>query len=274
MRIKYFAHFHRPFPRPVNSSWVFPTIYEDKPGLVDGAICLSRFDPCIRSIFPGGDQLDQDRIGYLSQTIAAEFWILHHVSDADYVGVTAYRRYPYIMHDKTNTTPGIFAGPASAEVLTLLTGDHNLSIIENVLQVYDAIGVRKAYCRGSVKSQFLETQRVDVWEIFIQSIADVVPEYRKWLGWFEIENFSYFCGPMGLMPLSIFKEYSDIFIKIVSSMLTKVENPFLCLDPASPVRTDRWIGYLSERFYPFFVFVNRVKVYEVPMILLNDVRRA
>ena len=61
-----------------------------------------------------------------------------------------------------------------------------------------------------------------------------------------------------------------MYIRIITDMLMHVENPFMCLDDYAQAKTDRWIGYLAERFYPFFLFVNKVKTYEVPMILLAD----
>jgi hypothetical protein len=267
--VNYFVHFHKNFPHINDSAWVMPTIFENKKGLIDNAICLSKFSPSIRSLFNEFEPMDEDRIGYLSQTIATEYWILNHLTDVDYVGVTGYRRFPHFRHDRTNSNEG-FVAPASQENLSILTHDSHLVLINEILNTYDAITIRKIHCGGSVKSQFLDTQREDIWNHFIDSIATVVPEYKRWLGWFELENQCHFCGPMGLTPLPMFKEYSDMYIRIIADILRWVENPFLCLDQNAEAKTDRWIGYLAERFYPFFLFVNNVKTYQVPMILLTE----
>ena len=267
--VNYFVHFHKDFPHAHDSSWVIPTIYENKPGLVDNAVCLSTYSPSIRSLLSDFEPLDDDRIGYLSQTIATEYWILNHLRDVDYVGVTGYRRYPHFRHDRTNPAEG-FGAPATPENLASLTHNSHLDLINGILGTYEAITVRKIHCGGSVKSQFLETQREDVWTHFIDSIATVVPEYKRWLGWFELENQCHFCGPMGLTPLPMFKDYADMYIRIIADVLRWLDDPFLCLDEHAQAKTDRWIGYLAERFYPFFLFVNNVKTYQVPMILLTD----
>lgn len=267
--VNYFVHFHKDFPRAQDSTWVIPTVYENRPGLVEGAVCLSSYTPSIRSLFSAFEPFDDDRIGYLSQTIAAEYWILHHLKDVDYVGVTGYRRYPHFRHDKTNPAAG-FAAPATPDNLAILTNGGLLPLINEIFDTYEAITIRKIHCGGSIKSQFLISQREDIWNHFIDSIATVVPEYKRWLGWFELENDCHFCGPMGLTPLPMFKEYADMYMRIITHMLRSVENPFLCLDEHAPSKTDRWIGYMAERFYPFFLFVNNVKTYQVPMIMLTD----
>ena len=267
--VNYFVHFHKEFPHARHSSWVIPTVYENRPGLVENAICLSNYSPSIRSLLSDFEPLDDNRIGYLSQTIATEYWILNHLNDVDYVGVTGYRRFPHFRHDRTNPAEG-FGAPATRENLAILTHDSHLALINGILETYEAITVRKIHCGGSVKSQFLETQREEIWNHFIDSIATVVPEYKRWLGWFELENQCHFCGPMGLTPLPMLKDYADMYIRIIADILKWVENPFLCIDDHASAKTDRWIGYLAERFYPFFLFVNNVKTYQVPMILLSE----
>ena len=267
--VNYFVHFHKDFPHARDSTWVVPTIYENRPNLIENAICLSEKTPSIRSLFKDLEPLDDDKIGYLSQTIATEYWILKHLKEVDYVGVTGYRRYPHFKHDRTNPAEG-FGAPATADNLAILTHDSHLALINEIFTIYDVITIRKIHCGGSVKSQFLETQRADIWEHFIASIARTIPEYKPWLGWFELENQCHFCGPMGLTPLAMFKDYADMYMRIITDMLKHVESPFLCLDERAQAKTDRWIGYLAERFYPFFLFVNNVKTYQVPMILLTD----
>ena len=268
-KVKYFVHFHKDFPHAQDSTWVIPTVYENKAGLVKNAICLSRYEPSVRSVFSSFEPLDDERIGYLSQTIAAEYWILHHLKDVDYVGVTGYRRYPLFRHDRTNPIKKL-GTTATLDHLATLTHNSHLPVINDILDTYEAITVKKIHCGGSIKSQFLRSQRPEIWTHFIDSIARVVPEYKRWLGWFELENETHVCGPMGLTHLPMFKEYADMYIRIVVDMLKWVENPFLCTDDQAHAKTDRWIGYLAERFYPFFLFVNNVKIYQVPMIFLAD----
>lgn len=268
-KFNYFVHFHKWFPHGAHSSWVIPTVYENKPDLIKNAVILSNQTPSIRSLFTAFEPLDDDRVGYLSQTIAAEYHILNHIKNVDYVGVTGYRRYPYFKHDLNNAAEA-FGAVATPENMAILTHDANLELINTILTTYEAITIRKIHCGGSVKSQFLESQRADIWDHFIDSLVTVVPKYKPWLGWFDLENQCHFCGPMGLTPLAMFKDYADQYLRIIADMLKWVDNPFVCLDEKAQAKTDRWIGYLAERFYPFFLFVNNVKTYQVPMILLTD----
>ena len=264
-----FVHFHADFPHSQDSSWVIPTRYENKLGELQNTICLSTYSPSVRSLFSNFEPLSDDRIGYLSQTIATEYWILNHLKNVDYVGVAGYRRLPYFGHDTANSAHE-FNAFQTVENWNILTNDSHLALINMILGTYDAIAVRKAHCGGSIRKQFIGDQRQDLWNHFIDSIATVVPEYKRWLGWFDLENQIHFYGPMGLTPLLMFKDYADMYIRIITEVLRRVENPFLCLDDQARYKTDRWIGYLAERFYPFFLFVNNVKTYHVPTVFLSD----
>ncbi len=270
-RIQYYVHYHSSFPAPQNSSWVVPTIYEDKPGIIENPLILSKYTPSIRSLFKNFEPMDDDRIGYLSQTIATEYWILNHLKDVDYVGVSGYRRYPIINYDRSNPTVQHVGAVATNDYMEFLTNDGNLELISNILNTYDVIAIAKTLIEGTVKTQFISNQgRVDIWDNFIDSICLVAPEYKPWINWFNLENQVHYCGPMGLTPLPMFKEYADMYSRIIANMLQNIEDPFLCSDDNLRFKSDRWIGYMAERFYPFFLFVNNVKIYQVPMVHLAD----
>jgi hypothetical protein len=263
------SHFHKPFPCPEPNSWVIPTVYEKNIFISENQICLSESSPCIRGLFNAHDELPDERVGYLAQTLAAEYWLLKHAQDLDYVGVTGYRRYPYFRFDREMPAES-YTASATKENIDALTGNHNIPLIKDILETYDVIIARKAFTGNNIETQFKASQRRDIWDLFIQAIAETAPEYKKYLKWFELESFCSYAGPMGLTPLVMFKEYSDIYIRIIENILQKVEQPFMVIDENARSRTDRWIGYLAERFYPFFLFVNHVNTYEVPTILLTD----
>ena len=268
-KIQYYVHFHNSFPSPQGSNWVVPTVYEDNPDIIKNALILSKYTPSIRSLFKNFEPLDDETIGYLSQTIATEYWILNHLKDTDYVGVSGYRRYPLINYDRSNPLMDVCM-PATTDYISTLTDNANLELINSILDTYDVITIAKSPTNGTVKTQFISDQRVDVWEHFIDSICTIVPEYKPWVNWFNLEHQVHFCGPMGLTPLPMFKDYADMYSRIISNMLLNVEAPFICCNENARSKTDRWIGYMAERFYPFFLFVNNVKIYQVPMVRLTD----
>jgi hypothetical protein len=97
----------------------------------------------------------------------------------------------------------------------------------------------------------------------------VGPEYKRRMAWFDMNHNNIFCGPMGLTPIGMFREYAEIYLKIIEAICQAAPDPFRIIDPKHSSKSDRWIGYLAERFYPYFLFVNHVNAYEVPMVLLN-----
>ncbi len=265
---KLFVTFHKAFPFHADSSWQARAAYEPQLDLGGDYICTSEFAPNIAELLPGGEQVDPFRVGYLAQTIATEYWILHHLRDVRYVGVTGYRRYPLFAHDRCDVRPVIPARP-TPENLQAIGSDAHIAVMESILAVHDVIVPRALTHPLSVRDQYLEEQLQSTWDLFIDCVAEVVPEHRHLLPWFDLTFTASFCGPMGMTPLGIFKEYADSYARIVSLMCQRAERPFVVVDPNARMKTDRWIGYLAERYYPFFLFANRLTTFQVPTVYLD-----
>jgi hypothetical protein len=73
-------------------------------------------------------------------------------------------------------------------------------------------------------------------------------------------------------PLGIFKDYVDIYTRVIRLMLQRLENPWEIKNPHQDALSDRWIGWLSERFYAF-IFANNLSVYEVPIAFLEQAKK-
>jgi hypothetical protein len=263
-----FVHFHKEFPFNLESDWVTPTGYESDLNLGMPYTCLSAFEPSIKDILPPAERQPETRVGYLGQTISTEYWILKHVTDINYVGVTGYRRYPMMSHNWSEKMP-IIETIANKENLSTITNNGHIAIMNDVLNVYDVIVPRALYFPVSIEDQYLESQRKDLWLLFIACLVEVVPEYKYKINWFKISYNNFFFGPMGMTPLGIFKEYADIYSRIIALMCQRAEFPFVPMDQNAIMKTDRWVGYLAERFYPFFLFVNKLSYYNVPTIYLH-----
>jgi hypothetical protein len=106
--------------------------------------------------------------------------------------------------------------------------------------------------------------------MFLTCLAEIAPEYKPKLKWFDISYSGNFCGPMGMNPLGVFKDYVDIYTRVIRLMLQRLENPWEIKNPNQDALSDRWIGWLSERFYAFFIFANNLSVYEVPIVFLEE----
>lgn len=269
-KVKYFVHLHKRFPFNFESEWVVATAYEKNLALGGDYICLSDYQPSIAQIFRSHTQ-DPERIGYLAQTIATEYWILHHLHDIDYVGVTGYRRYAKFAEVPTGKSQALQTCRANQLSVNLLTDNNALKAIHEALVVHDVIVPRGLYFGKSIREQFLHPDQLEtVWDAFIEAVAEILPQYRRYLPWFDSHHLSHFFGPMGMTPLGMYKEYADIYIKIVDYILRNVRNPFIVIDPLAQTKTDRWVGYLAERFYAFFLHVNAVRKFEVPVVLLEE----
>jgi hypothetical protein len=267
---KLFFHFHRRFAFNFDCDWARATAYEKGLDLGGDYICLSDSTPNISRLLDRDGNFEEAYVGYLAQTLATEYWILNHVHDLDFVGVTGYRRYPMFDYRSHSISAPLVHARATSEVVAALTSGVNPEAIHDALSRYDLILPKQLAFDKSVKSQYLETQDAAVWEAFMDGIAELAPEYKNKLNWFdEAYSFSAF-GPMGLAPLNAYKEYADIYFKIVAFILKNVPNCFVVRDRSARYKTDRWIGYLAERFYPFFIFANGMTPFEVNTVELFE----
>jgi len=248
---------------------MFATKFEDNIDLGFDAICLSICRPSIAAIFTNIES-DQARVGYYAQTIATEYWIANQQIDAEYVGVTGYRRYP-IFNPNIRVQGAVVNIESSWDNIKLLSEDSNLNYVYDIFKYYDVIIPKKSESRVSLRDQFLSSeQSIDIWELFIRTVSSLNPEYRKNIDWFDLPQYSHFYGPMGLTPSSLYKEYANEYFEVIKIMLKSIKNPFFILNYNAVSLSDRWIGYLAERFYPFFLHIRRVSTFEVPIALLHE----
>lgn len=265
-----FIHTHKRFNFNHDSAWVKLTGYEKDLDIGCDYLCLENFENNVRNLLPDGEKYDNKRVGYLFQTIATEYWVLKYLKDVKYIGISGYRRYPFFRYSRADQQPTLNI-QASDENLEVLTSPENLAVIEKILGVYDVIIPKRIHFPCSVADQFIQAHKIpEIWFLFIACIAEVAPEYKSKLGWFDMAFSANYCGPMGMNPLGLFKEYSDTYFKILSMVLKNCSDPWALSDPNAPIThiSDRWMGFLAERFYPFFLFANKISTFEVQGTLL------
>jgi len=268
-----YVHAYKKFNFNESSSLVTLTGYEPNLSLENEYICLENFEKNVRDLLPNPIEFSSDRVGYLFQTVATEYWILNYVNDVKYVGVTGYRRYPLFKNTKNDLTFE-YKLRASDNVLKELTDPSCLPWIKDVLSVYDVIIPRKLHFTNSIAHEFIRPHdSYGIWQMFLTCLSEIAPEYKPKLKWFDISYSGNFCGPMGMNPLGVFKDYVDIYTRVIRLMLQRLENPWEIKNPNKEALSDRWVGWLSERFYAFFIFANNLSVYEVPIVFLEEKRK-
>lgn len=271
-KIGYYVHFHKKFPFNFSSEWCKATHFEKDLDIGGPSICLSDFSENISNLF-AAEAVNQERVGYLAQTIAAEYWILHNVHDVDYVGVTGYRRYAEFAKTPDRKTRAIRNEQVNDRFLAELTGRSAREAIEQVMAVHDVIVPKSMYFGQTISEQYLNSNQLEpVWGAFLEGIAQTTPEYKDKLNWFDLHQPSHFFGPMGMNPIGLFKEYADAYLKVVKFVLENTADPFHVLDWGNQNRSDRWMGFLAERFYPFFLYANRISKFEVPVVLFREAK--
>jgi hypothetical protein len=269
INIRLYSHFHKSFPFFKETEWIIPTVFEEKHLTISkNQVCLVDENRNIKELL-GKFGIPASRMGYLAQTIATEYWVARSNVQVDYVGVTGYRRYPMFNFNKGSFPQPLLTCEATPYWLNVVMRNENQAVIVNLLETYDAIIPMRMWNGSNIKEQFLNNQSAEIWSVFIDAIEATAPGFARHLKWFELESYCSYFGPMGFVPRSMFQEYSEMYIKIVSYMLANLADPFRVMDETSVSRSDRWIGYLAERFFAFYLFVYKVRTYEVPTVLLE-----
>ena len=89
-----YVHAYKKFNFNESSSLVTLTGYEPNLSLENEYICLENFEKNVRALLPNPIEFSSERVGYLFQTVATEYWILNYVNDVHFFCVTGYSRYP------------------------------------------------------------------------------------------------------------------------------------------------------------------------------------
>jgi hypothetical protein len=206
---------------------------------------------------------------------ATEYWLWKHC-ESEYIGCTTYRRYLLIAGSENEEETAKIVFPTNLEQMFHLSSDEQKEKSLQLLQNHDIITNTRSVIPWSVERQYLASEPREYWDLFLEGIAELIPEYRKHLGWFEgnVVNFE----TTYIMRKEFFKKYVSEYFQVMEYVWQNTDNTY----PSHEYLVEngkevgwwnpqgnpwRYPGFLGERFFPFFVYANQMNAAYVPLVL-------
>ena len=190
------------------------------------------------------------------------YWIWKNMPDVSVVGLCHYRRY-FLLEKKrfsffrrrkryTHPTPLNFS---------YITAPERAALVEETLSKYDVIVPQRIPLGVSISRQYAACHAQEDWDLFIQGIEALYPQYAAKIGWLDKTSYIY---PYNMMiaPRGFFDRYMSTLFPLLFWMEEKRpfrSEPYQCRVPA----------FLAERFFTFYLRVTHARVAEMPIAVLE-----
>lgn len=273
------SHFHCDYPFNHTSSWMRASHAGDAEFndilLNEIAINTSKEEDRIQQYqkyYPNISE--KDFLKAMGQQ-STEYWLWKHC-EADYIGCTTYRRYLLIHGSEGEEETAKIVFQTNLNQMFELSSDIQKEKALQLLENHDIITNTRSVIPWSVERQYLASEPREYWDLLLEGIAELIPEYRKHLGWFEgnIVNFE----TTYIMRKEHFKKYASEYFKVMEYVWQHTDNTY----PSHEYLVEngkevgwwnpqgnpwRYPGFLGERFFPFFVYANQMNAAYVPLVL-------
>jgi hypothetical protein len=249
-RIRSFIIAHQPCPLPPCDGQYFTV-------MAKGDYTPPEGTPFVRHT--SGDNIAH-RDAYWAE-LTAMYWVWKHVPDVDYVSFPHYRRlFFHVMQSGQHLlAEKIYAEPVP-RLLAALVSENNMQALRRKLAVADCVIPNAARLGQTIASHYAIVHQKEHWPCFIEHVSQLGERYRQHLGWFDCccEFHPYL---MAVLPWRIFDDFLSTTVTLLERM-----TPQLSLTEGYQARAP---GFLAERFFNYFLFVNRVSTLHSPVAILD-----
>ena len=181
------------------------------------------------------------------------------------VGLCHYRRYLNLIKLKDNVHGRLKFEPRN-DVLDLLKNEDQISNIKRIMNQFDIIVPEKHLLGQSIAKHFCIEHEKDIWQCFMDSISELLPQYNSSIDFFELE-YGMCLNNMFITISEIASKYFKYLFAILSSMISKLGLEINGGNPRFP--NYRYPAFIAERFLNFFIFCENLKPYYAQQIVLE-----
>ena len=201
---------------------------------------------------------------------ASNYWLLHNDNDAHYIGIGGYRRY--LLLTGADNPESQITMPATVESCEFLSSDEQRDAALKLLEDSDCVTNRSITLNCSVEQQYLMYELPEHWHLFKQALLRVNPSYESSIDWFVKSNLIAFNGTYIMkkhwykrMMYEFYDAMQYVWENCSAVFPDKSKNHYNCSEPFPW----RYVGFINERFVPFFIHANNLKKVEVPLVFLE-----
>ena len=188
--------------------------------------------------------------------LTGHYWIWKNDKQSDVVGLCHYRRFLWI-----NETGRRICRKNFTTLNDTVNNYLDTCQLENTLKSHDIILPRPyAFSKDSIKSQFISYHGQSNYDLMINSIRELYPEYMVTVESAFGFRFEYFANLM-IARKDIFDDYS----KWLFAILQNIENNI----DLNNQQNLRLLGYIGERLLNLYVIHNKLRIKEVPLIVIS-----
>lgn len=271
--ILFLSHFHKEFPFNFKSSWLKASYAGGKAPFAwappfPGEWINTTQNPSIHEYqhyYRGVEE--NDFLRAMGQQ-ATEYYLWKH-GNADYIGVGSYRRYLLILgHDDAQLAPVVKLGmPATLESAEFLSSEEQKNAALKLLETYDVITNKQTPIGISVEEQYLQSQPKHYWDLFLEAINELMPDYRQHMNWFKGNQINF--ETSYIMRKQMFRKYVSELFEIYEYIWQRCDSVYPTQQTTSEIYPWRYPGFLGERFFPFFIHANALNAIHVPLVMLE-----
>ena len=243
--VRIYQCFHKPYPRP-QCDWIQPLALGS---YADSDMLSERSGQNIAEVNP-----------YYNEA-TAYYWIWKNTQDP-IVGLYHYRRLLAFKLDNTWADPFGFSMESSDFVLNYFSSNDQLACLHRLMSCSDILLPRLTVTKGASSDQYKKVHDEESWAVYEQVLAEKMPHLVQYLPLYSHTNLVTAFN-MFVMRRSHFESYCKDLFAVLDAVFDRV-------GPRVHFYLRRYPGFLAERFLLPWVRHERLRVTEVPMILLDD----
>jgi hypothetical protein len=246
MTLQIYQTFHKEFPRNKNISWIKP-------------ITVNNFKMLDEQSDSIGVNISHLNPYYCELT--AQYWALKNTR-SNFIGFYHYRRYLNYLSDTGIHENSAININQSQPMIDFLTSENQLSKLMTLLNFADVVIPKKMLCLPSISGQYLQAVKSDPWHLFIEILQNKYSNEINASLFFDNLTYSSVCN-MFVMKWDLYEVYCNDMFKIIDTIFNIIGMNY-------DVYNNRYPGFLAERFLGFWLYVNKVRTVEVPMIVISQ----
>lgn len=204
-----------------------------------------------------GENISKENPKY--NELSAQYWVwknYNQIGNPDYIGFMHYRRH-FIFDNWQGNPDHVWLPHGHVYLVQSITpaylchvSDENIQKSMNdcdclVLKPYDVKNLQSETIRARYSE--LEDQQVETFDIFIQTLQKLYPQYLKEIKQIEKGSVQYLCN-MFIMKKELFFEYSDFCFSVLQAVNQQIDSSKM--NEAAL----RFLGYLGEFCLSIYVF--------------------